>query len=230
MSSTRLEPLRYGIIGGGFLPGFMLRALAQVRGVEVAGLHSRRPPEQLARYAREHGLVPRVRIDRGAGPNVDVVVLPNFTRVEAFGIAEAVRAGARLGLICEKPLARNLREARRVLEIARAIGVPTAHFENQIHMKSVRLRSQLRPVMRAAFAGARPRSTAGRTAWFWGSAPAGGGVPPTWAVTRSRWPGTRSPCRQAPRFLERCRCSPTSRSQRGRNGTRRPAAARRRLC
>ena len=27
--------LRYGIVGGGFLPAFMLRALTQVRGVEV---------------------------------------------------------------------------------------------------------------------------------------------------------------------------------------------------
>ena len=50
------KPLRYGIVGGGFISAFQLRALRQVRGVEVAGLVSRRPPEQLAAYVREHGL------------------------------------------------------------------------------------------------------------------------------------------------------------------------------
>mgnify|MGYP003508631462 CR=1 FL=1 len=135
--------LRYGIVGGGFLPAFMLRALTQVRGVEVAGLVSRRPPEALARFAREHGLGPARVFGSIAEmvPHVDVVAFfgPNFTRVEAFEqVAAAVRAGARLsGLICEKPLARNLREARRVLELAHEIGAPTAYFENQIHMKSV---------------------------------------------------------------------------------------------
>ena len=80
-----MQPLRYGIIGGGFITAFQLRALEQVRGVEVAGLVSRRPPEKLAAHVREHGL--------GEGriyssitemlPHVDVVAIfgPNFTRI-----------------------------------------------------------------------------------------------------------------------------------------------------
>ncbi len=43
-----MQTLRYGIIGGGFITAFHLRALEQVRGVEVAGFVSRRPPEELA--------------------------------------------------------------------------------------------------------------------------------------------------------------------------------------
>ena len=187
MSSNGLEPLRYGIVGGGFLPGFMLRALTQVRGVEVAGLHARRPPESLARYAREHGLGP-ARVYGSIAemvPNVDVIAFfgPNFTRVEAFEqVADAVSRGARLkGLICEKPLARNLREAHRVLEIARAIGVPTAYFENQIHMKSVTSAlAQLRPVMRAQgpllLARAAEEHGGPHGAWFWDPRLQGGGV------------------------------------------------------
>jgi predicted dehydrogenase len=177
MSSSQSEVLRYGIIGGGFLPGFMLRALTQVRGVEVAGLHSRRPPEQLARYARQHGLGP-ARVYGSIAemvPNVDVVAFfgPNFTRVEAFEeVSAAVRAGARLeGLICEKPLARNLREARRVLEIARAIGAPTAYFENQIHMKSVMRAQGSLLLARAAEEHGGPHG-----AWFWDPLLSGGGV------------------------------------------------------
>ena len=179
--------MRYGIIGGGFLPGFMLRALTQVRGVEVAGLCSRHPPEPLARYAREHGLGPARVFGSIAEmvPHVDVVAFfgPNFTRVEALEeVAAAVRAGAKLkGLICEKPLARNLREARRVLEIARAIGAPTAYFENQIHMKSVTSAlAQLRPVMRAQgpllLARAAEEHGGPHGAWFWDPRLSGGGV------------------------------------------------------
>jgi len=179
--------LRYGIIGGGFLPGFMLRALTQVRGVEVAGLVSRTPPERLARYAREHGLGPARVFGSIAEmvPHVDVVAFfgPNFTRVEAFEqVAAAVRAGARLkGLICEKPLARNLREARRVLELAREIGAPTAYFENQIHMKSVAAAlGQLAPVIRARgpllLARAAEEHGGPHGAWFWDPRLQGGGV------------------------------------------------------
>jgi len=179
--------LRYGIVGGGFLPGFMLRALTQVRGVEVAGLVSRRPPEALATFAREHGLGPARVFGSIAElvPHVDVVAFfgPNFTRVEALDeVALAVRAGARLkGLICEKPLARNLREARRVLELAREIGVPTAYFENQIHMKSVASAlAQLSNVMRAngplLLARAAEEHGGPHGAWFWDPRLQGGGV------------------------------------------------------
>lgn len=179
--------LRYGIVGGGFLPGFMLRALTQVRGVEVAGLVSRTPPEALARFAREHGLGPARVYESIAEmvPHVDVVAFfgPNFTRVEALeAVAGAVRAGARLkGLICEKPLARNLREAQRVLELAREIGVPTAYFENQIHMKSVATAlAQLAPVMSAngplLLARAAEEHGGPHGAWFWDPRLQGGGV------------------------------------------------------
>lgn len=179
--------LRYGIIGGGFISAFQLRALAQVRGVEVAGLVSRRPPEVLARFAREHGLGDaRVFASiREMVPHVDVVAFfaPNFTRVAALEeVAAAVRAGARLrGLICEKPLARNLAEARRVVQLAREVGAPTAYFENQIHMKSVSAAlAQLQPVIRArgplVLARAAEEHGGPHAAWFWDPTQQGGGV------------------------------------------------------
>ena len=182
-----MAALRYGIIGGGFITGFQLRALENVRGVEVAGLVSRRPPEQLASLARSRGLGPAT-IYPSIGemvPNVDVIAFfgPNFTRVPALEeVADAVRAGARLrGLICEKPLARNLAEARRVLELAREIGAPTAYFENQIHMKSVRAAlEQLGAVIEAmgplTLARAAEEHAGPHNAWFWDPTQQGGGV------------------------------------------------------
>ena len=53
-------------------------------------------------------------------------------------IAAAVEDGTRIkGIIVEKPLARNFGEAETLARIAKAMGVPTAYFENQIHMPSV---------------------------------------------------------------------------------------------
>jgi predicted dehydrogenase len=182
-----LQTLRYGIIGGGFITGFQLRALQQVRGVEVAGLVSRTPPEAHAAFVREHELGAGVVYPsiRDMVPHVDVVACfgPNFTRVSALEeVAEAVRDGARLsGLICEKPLARNLAEGRRVLELAREIGAPTAYFENQIHMKTVRSAlAQLRGVSRAmgplVLARAAEEHAGPHNAWFWDPTQQGGGV------------------------------------------------------
>ena len=97
-------------------------------------------------------------------------------------IAAAVRDGAKLrGLICEKPLARNLAEARRVVELAKEIGAPTAYFENQIHMKMLQqARAQLAgsaaamgplTLVRAAEEHGGPHS-----GWFWDPTRQGGGV------------------------------------------------------
>ena len=181
------KTLRYGIIGGGFISEFQLRSLVSVRGVEVAGLFSRSPPERLAKFVRDNGL--------GAGTiyksigelarNCDVLAFfgPNFTRVPALEeAAQAVASGANLtGSIIEKPLARNLAEADRVMALAKQIGAPTAYFENQIHMKSVQgaLR-QLRGVIDAmgplALARSAEEHAGPHNAWFWDPTQQGGGV------------------------------------------------------
>ncbi len=184
---TLAEPLRYGIVGGGFMSAFHLRALETVRGVTVAGMTSRTPPEALSNAASAAGLgdarlFPSIR---AMVPHVDVVMLnsPNFARVEAMEeIAEAVRAGAHLqGIICEKPLARNLGEARRVIALAREIGAPTAYFENQIHMKMVQsARAQLRAVTDAmgplTLARSSEEHAGPHNGWFWDPTQQGGGV------------------------------------------------------
>jgi predicted dehydrogenase len=97
-------------------------------------------------------------------------------------IAAAVRGGARLkGIVCEKPLARNLGEARRVLELTREIGVPTAYFENQIHMKMLqKAKTQLRDVSDAmgplVLARSGEEHAGPHNAWFWDPTQQGGGV------------------------------------------------------
>jgi len=182
-----METLRYGIVGSGFVAQFHLRALESVRGVEVAGLTSRTPPHALAESARERGLGDARVFDsvRAMVPQVDVVAIfnANLCRVEVMeDIAAAVREGATLrGLICEKPLARNIGEARRVLELAREIGAPTAYFENQIHMKMVQqARTQLADSAAAmgplALVRAAEEHGGPHNGWFWDPTLQGGGV------------------------------------------------------
>jgi predicted dehydrogenase len=182
-----VQVLRYGIVGAGFITGFQLRALEQLRGIEVAGLCSRRPPEALARECRSRGLgEARIYPDvYSLAREVDVVALfaPNFTRIPAMeAIAAAARDGARLrGLICEKPLARNLAEARRMLELAEAVGAPTAYFENQLHMKTLQIaRAQLAPLAEKLgpplLARASEEHAGPHASWFWDPQQQGGGV------------------------------------------------------
>jgi predicted dehydrogenase len=182
-----METLRYGLVGGGFITQFHLRALESVRGVEVAGLVSRTPPHELAASARARDLGEARVFDsvREMAHHVDVVALynPNFSRIETMEqIAAAVADGAKLrGLICEKPLGRNMAEARRVVELAHQIGVPTAYFENQIHMKMLQ---QARTQLGAAATAMGPLTLARsgeehagpHNGWFWDPTQQGGGV------------------------------------------------------
>jgi len=182
-----MQTLRYGIIGGGFVAAFHLRALREVRGIDVAGFVSVDPVDHLTAYCQQHGLGEGRAFQSIAqmAPEVDVIAIfaPNFARVDIVRqIAEAIAAGAQLkGLICEKPLARNLPEALQIVEPIRATGIPTAYFENQIHMKPVQAtRAQLGPVIQAMGPPTLARSGeehgGPHSGWFWDPTRQGGGV------------------------------------------------------
>ncbi len=130
-----MSTLRYGIVGGGFITAFQLRALGAVRGIEVAGLVSRRPPTQFVGVSSASKVSARggssARFARWR-PFVDVIALfaPNFARVgHVEEVVEAVKAGNRLkGIICEKPLARNMPEARRMIRLVEEAGLQAHLF------------------------------------------------------------------------------------------------------
>src|SRR5687768_14444524 len=153
-----MPPLRVGFVGAGFIAKFQLRAMAQIRTMEVVGITSRTRAhaEEAAALARELG-VGEARVYDSIGemaPHVDAITIyaPNYLRVAMMEeIVAAVQAGAALkGVICEKPLGRNVAEARRLVELAEQANLPTAYFENQVFMRPLAAQlAQLAPQIAA---------------------------------------------------------------------------------
>jgi predicted dehydrogenase len=181
--------LKLGIIGAGFITHFQIRAIQQLRGIEVAGITSRTraSAERAAAYARELGVGETIVYDSVAelAHHVDAIAIyaPNFARVELMEqVVEAVKAGAAIsGVICEKPLGRNMREARRLVELADEANLHTAYFENQIFMKAIRAQlAQLAPQQETMGPLVLTRSAeehgGPHEPWFWDPTLQGGGV------------------------------------------------------
>ncbi len=175
------------MIGAGFIAGFHERALCSVRNAELAGVYAPKGAEELAQQARQDGLGETKVYESIAELTnaVDVVCLfaPNFARLDIMReLARAIESGAKLkGIIVEKPLARNLKEADTLARIAKALRVPTAYFENQIHMPAVvQARGQLEQVEKAMGAAHLARSAeehgGPHEPWFWDPTTQGGGV------------------------------------------------------
>ncbi len=184
-----METLKVGFVGAGFIARFQVEAIKQVRNVEIAGVTSRTRAhaEALGQAVRAAGVGDGVVYDSIAAmaPHVDAIAIfaPNFVRVELMEeIVEAVKQGAALkGVICEKPLGRNVREARRLVELAQEAKLRTAYFENQLFMKPMRVqRAQLEPQQRTmgplVLARSAEEHGGPHEAWFWDPTRQGGGV------------------------------------------------------
>jgi len=179
--------LKIGMIGAGFVAGFHERALCSVRDVELTGVCAPEGAEALARRAQADGLG-NTKVFKNIAKlcaAVDVVCIfaPNFVRLEIMrNIAKAIENGTKIkGIICEKPLSRNLQEADVMARMAKALGVPTAYFENQIHMPSVvEARRQLAAVEQNMGSVHLARSAeehgGPHEPWFWDPTRQGGGV------------------------------------------------------
>jgi predicted dehydrogenase len=182
-----MQKLRIGFIGSGFIANFLAVAMKQVRHCELTAIYHRGGAEDLARYALNNGLG-NPELFRSVSEvcrNCDAVAIlsPNYTRVDIMEkISESVQNGAGLmGVISEKPLGRNVKESKRMVELARSAGLCTAYFENQLHMNTINSAlEQLRPQQEVMGQFTLARSTeehAGpHNSWFWDPRQQGGGV------------------------------------------------------
>jgi predicted dehydrogenase len=189
MSGRRLG---IGIVGSGFNARFHLQAFVGVRDADVRGVWSPNAAHAAETAALSRALDvgdarPFASIgDMVADPSIDAVWLcgPNHARIENVEeIVHAVQRGAALkGIACEKPLARNVAEARRVAELVNGAGLMHGYLENQVFAPQV---EQGRALLWARGAATTGRPYLARAAeehsgphmpWFWQGSLQGGGV------------------------------------------------------
>jgi predicted dehydrogenase len=187
------ERLRIGFVGSGFVARFHAQAFASVRNAEITALMSRNEASarQLADFCRALGVgEPAVYTDLRAmmrNAPIDAIWLlsPNYLRVEQIeAIADEVHSGrAQLkGLAVEKPLARNLKEARQIVQAVEQAGIPHGYLENQLFAPAVVRGKELLWRRGAAIAGepylarCAEEHSGPHRAWFWRGDLQGGGV------------------------------------------------------
>jgi predicted dehydrogenase len=191
MPSTR--PLGVGFIGSGFNAKFHMLGWTGVRDGDVLGVWSpnRKNATAAAAYAKQLDVGEckpyKTITDMVADKNIDAIWLtgPNHARVENVEeIVEAVKSGKGdlKGIACEKPLARNVAEAKRVTELVKSVGLATGYLENQVFSPHVERGRMLLWARGAATTGrpylarAAEEHSGPHMPWFWQGKLQGGGV------------------------------------------------------
>ena len=185
--------LGIGFLGGGFISRFHIQSLLGVREVDVTGVFSKtkQSAEGTAELANNLGVGPAKAFDSItemiADPGVDAIWVcsPNYARIETFEeIANAVNSnkGKLIGVACEKPLGRNVAEAKKVLELAQNAGLLDGYLENQVFSPSITRGKEIIWARGAATTGrpflarAAEEHSGPHMPWFWEGELQGGGV------------------------------------------------------
>jgi predicted dehydrogenase len=191
MPST--SPLGVGFIGSGFNAKFHMLGWTGVRDGDVLGVWSpnKKNAAAAATYAKQLDVGDcrphRTITDLVADRNIDAIWLtgPNHTRVENIEeIVEAVKSGKGdlKGIACEKPLARNVAEAKKVRDLVKSVGLATGYLENQAFAPHVERGRMLLWARGAATTGrpylarAAEEHSGPHMPWFWQGRLQGGGV------------------------------------------------------
>jgi predicted dehydrogenase len=187
------QPLGVGLVGSGFIANFHAQSFVGVRGADIVAIHSRN-------HATASALADRVRA-LGVGdptttddlvalvrdPKVDAIWMtaPNHVRVEMIEtICEEVASGRAelVGIAIEKPLARTLAEAQRVVDAIEGAGILGGYLENQVFAPGLTRAQEIIWARGASVAGApylarcAEEHSGPHRAWFWDGRQQGGGV------------------------------------------------------
>ena len=185
--------LGIGFIGGGFISRFHIQSLIGVRDVDVHGVYSKTKTssEETAALARVTGVGEAKAYDSitdmVANPDIDALWIcsPNYTRMEVMEeIVHAVESGKGklIGVTCEKPLGRNVAEAKRMLELAQGADLLDGYLENQVFAPSVTRGKEIVWARGASTTGppflarAAEEHSGPHMPWFWEGELQGGGV------------------------------------------------------
>jgi myo-inositol 2-dehydrogenase / D-chiro-inositol 1-dehydrogenase len=121
------RPVRVGLVGSAFISTIHAEALKRVARAELFGVCS--PTGTRARdFARQHGVKHSfTSIDDLLATEVDMIVLGCPNDLHAEFTEQAARAGKHV--VCEKPLARTLAEADRMIHACHQAGVLLMYAE-----------------------------------------------------------------------------------------------------
>ena len=185
--------LGIGMVGSGFNAKFHLQGFVGVRDADVLGVWS----PNATNAATTAGVAKKLGVGDAKpypsitamveDPAIDAIWLsgPNYARIE--NVEEMVSAiergkGKLIGIACEKPLARNVAEAKRVLELVNKVGLAHGYLENQVFAPQVEIGRMLLWARGAKITGrpylarAAEEHSGPHGPWFWQGALQGGGV------------------------------------------------------
>jgi predicted dehydrogenase len=189
----RKKRLGVGFVGAGFITRFHIRSWVGVRDADIRGIVGKKAEtaEETAALAREWNVGGadcfRSITDMIASPEIDAlwICAPNFTRLEVMEeIVHTLETGKGelLGIACEKPLGRNVAEAKKVLEMAQAAHLLDGYLENQVFAPAIVRGKEIAWVRGASLTGrpylarAAEEHSGPHMPWFWEGGLQGGGV------------------------------------------------------
>jgi len=193
MSNNNMKRLGIGFIGGGFITRFHIQSLIGVRDCDVIGVMSKTKSsaEESCALARELKVgdaeVYNSVTDMISDPNIHAlwICAPNFTRIEIMEeIVSAIESGKGelIGVACEKPLGRNVAEAKQMLALAKRVNLLDGYLENQVFAPSVTKGKEIIWARGASTSGrpylarASEEHSGPHMPWFWEGELQGGGV------------------------------------------------------
>ena len=189
----KLNRLGIGFIGSGFMTKFHLQSFVGVRDADILGVWS---PNQ-SHAAETAALARKLNVGQAqpyksiaamvADPEIQALWIsgPNFSRLENIeAIAHALNQGngTLKAIACEKPLARNVREAKQIIELVKRAGLATGYLENQIFAPAIAAGREILWARGASLTGppylarAAEEHSGPHMPWFWQGKLQGGGV------------------------------------------------------
>ena len=188
-----MSRLGVGFIGSGFNARFHMQGWVGVRDADIHGVWSpdEKGAKSAAAYCRSLNVgdctAHRSIAQMVADPAIDAIWLcgPNHARIENVEeIVDTIKRGKGelKGIACEKPLARNVAEAKRVKQLVDSVGLKTGYLENQLWAPHVEAGKKLLWARGAATTGrpylarAAEEHSGPHSPWFWQGRLQGGGV------------------------------------------------------
>jgi len=183
--------LKVGFVGSGFVAKFHFKSFISVPTARVTAVYSPSGRKDLVKLAQELGYPePKVYTDLRKMLNKEDldalwILVPNYVRLNITKtLVEEVNQGkAKIKAVAyEKPLARNLKEARDIYKLVKKAGLLHGYLENQVFAPSVIRGHDILWRRGAALTGRPYLSRAAEehggphSPWFWNPILSGGGV------------------------------------------------------